>query len=124
MTVEQYWESQAPKTMQYLFKRMNQFFVYTESGVHDPLGAEIFKLLGKEIVKEVAVRSRKARLAGEGLGDGPTEGRKVKAMKQKLANLKAELNQPTYENLDVADEGEYIAKIGEGPIVGEIEDDF
>ncbi len=85
-TVEEYWERQAPKTLMYLFKRFNAFIVYQEAGHPDPFGAEVFKLLGKELVKDIRSKAKKARDAGTPTQLG--EGAEVKKYKQQLTNMR------------------------------------
>lgn len=88
-TVQEYWNSQSPKILQYMMKRMAAFIVYQEAGQPDPFGAEVFKILSKELVKEVRTKAVELRKADTSKMD---EGKSIKAYRKKLVDLKDSLS--------------------------------
>ncbi len=99
-SVQDYWNKQAPTTLKYLFKRMDMFIVYQEAGQPDPFGAEVFKILSKELVKEIrtkAVKARDVKVAD------PNEGKSIKAYRSKLSKMRQSLSNDA-EFTDVVEE--------------------
>ena len=88
-TVQEYWNSQSPKILKYMMKRMASFIVYQEAGQPDPFGAEVFKILSKELVKEVRTKAVELRKAATNSKD---EGKNIKAYRKKLIDLKDSLS--------------------------------
>lgn len=122
-TPESYWNRQAPKTLMYMFKRLDAYIVYQEQGIADPFGAAVFKLLGKELVKEVRVRAVKTR--ADALNTDPNEGATVKKFRKSLVKMRESLA-PDAEIIDVEpiEVGEFNPIDLDVPRVDDIEDEF
>lgn len=118
-----YWERQSPKTLMYLFRRMDAFIVYSEKGYFDPVGQEIFKLLSRELVKDVRAKSKKRSEAGP-VSD-VSEGRRVKEFRQELTKMQETLTEDAeIINDGTEDVGLFDNTEGMGLGLGDLEDEF
>lgn len=122
-TAAEYWNRQSPITLKYLLARMDAYLIYTEQGVPDPLGAQIFKLLGKEMVKAIAKQagtSDKTKM--QDVSDGAT----IKAWRNKLVDIKQSLSAPAKDEsfMSTSEEGEFEPADDILPRIGQLGDRF
>lgn len=122
-TAHDYWNRQAPKTLLYLVKRFNAFLMYQEQGINDPLGAQIFKLLGKELVKDIRTKAEKKR--ENSTTSRPGEGKTIKEYRKSLVKMRESL----VDDAEIIDEelpsdGEYTPVEEVTDLLGGIEDEF
>jgi len=122
MSAAEFWDMQSPRVLSYLFKRFNMYLVYEAKGIYDPVGAKIFNLLGKPLMKEIVRQSKKAEdCEPPGLQD---DGKEIKAFKKSLLTIHKSLSttaEPFEEN---STEGEYTPDDLEVPGVAELGDEF
>jgi len=126
MSIETYWDKQAPKVLEYMLNRLDRHFVYEEQGHPDPLGNKIFKVLAPEIAKELGRRAkRKAKDDEDNTIGHNIEGHDVKVFRQKILNLKKSLSDPKPLKPDV-EEAHYkpAPPTTELPSVGKLPSDF
>lgn len=120
-SVQEYWNSQSPKILHYMMKRMAAFIVYQEAGQPDPFGAEVFKILSKELVKEVRTKAIELRKVATSNKD---EGKNIKAYRKKLSDLKDSLSTDV-SFVDVPEEtGNYDVLDSDFSPLGDVEDEF
>ena len=121
----EYWNRQSTKVLNYMFKRMNAFIIYQERGLPDPLGAEIFKMLGKEIVKGIGNTARKDKNAGAGTGIGDNISG-IKEYRKELGKLKASyVSEGEIINEDDTQQAGPLNMLGpSGDVVGDMDDEF
>ncbi len=106
-TAAEYYQRQSPKVLSYLFKRFNMFIAYQEHGVSDPFGAQVFKLLGKELVKDIRTKAKKNAADSMNI---PNEGREVKKFRQQLVQMEQSLvTEADVIDADEVEDGEYSA---------------
>lgn len=122
-TAAEYWERQSPKVLTYLFKRFNMHIAYQENGINDPFGAQVFKLLGKELVKDVRTKAKKNASDNMNI---PNEGRDVKKFRQQLVQMEQSLvTDADVIEVDDVQDGEYsAAKELDGLGISGLEDEF